>query len=217
MIKAILHTISIWIIILPAIAGFINFKGLNRDSRWIFYLVLVAIFPQILTFIINQDTVLLAVSYNVYTPVEFIILFLLFKDKFHMPFNRMVHQCTLYLYILFSVIIITRSSVTIFLSEWVCLNNIIYIIWILFFLKEQFFSETFVIRKRNSFAWYLFALILYAPLTLITFALYHYMRQDSNSVLRYLSVIQDICNILLYVFFTIGLYMSENKPTQRDL
>lgn len=209
MVKDILHIISILIICLPAIAGFINYRGLNRDSKWIFYLVLIGIPPQILTYIINSDTPLLAVSYNIYTPLEFILLFFLFENKYQLRVNRVVLRSTLLFYLVGSVIIINQGSFTRFLSYWVCLNNIIYITWILFFLKEQFRSESFIIHKKNSFAWYLLAWILYAPLSLITFALYHYMRQDSNSLSKYLSIIQDICNITLYVLFTIGLLVSE--------
>lgn len=210
MIKLIFHTLSIWIIILPSIAGFVNYKGLNKDSKWIFFLVLIAVPPQLLTFVVKQENVLLNISYNLYTPIEFIILYLLFKDKYSNNISKLVLTSTVIIYCLLSVYLLNAYGISNqFISSWVCVNNIIYIIWILFFLKEQYQIESFTIERGNPFSLYILALIFYAPLTLITFALYYYIRKDAVSVLQYLSLIQDICNIILYVFFSIGLFKSK--------
>jgi len=212
MIKEILRLISIWIIVLPFVAGFINYKGLNRDSRWIFFLVLAALVPQILTFIINKQTSLLNISYNVYTLIEFGILYLIFKDKYQQSANNFILHMTLFIYGIISMILLIRNGFAAkFLNNLVCINNVIYMIWILLFLKEQYSIENTSIQKKNPFAWYLLALLIYAPCTVIAFALYNYIREGTNPVLLNLWIIQSICNILLYIIFSVGLFIPKQK------
>ena len=214
MIEELFRVISIWIIVFPFIAGFINYRGLNKDSRWIFFLVLAALVPQVLTFIIGKQTSLLNISYNVYTLVEFGILYFIFRDKYHQSAHKIVLHITIFIYAAVAIILIIKKGfAAIFLNDLVCVNNIIYMIWILFFLKEQYSIQSTSIQKKNPFAWYLLALLIYAPCTVITFALYHYIREGTNPVLINLWVIQSLCNILLYIFLSVGLFMPKQKAS----
>lgn len=84
-------------------------------------------------------------------------------------------------------------------------------LWILLLLKEQYqVKETFIV-KSNPFMWYLLGILIYAPCSVIAFALYHYMREEESSIMANLWVIQSICNILLYILFTIGLFIPKQK------
>ncbi|RAI97715.1 hypothetical protein LX64_05019 [Chitinophaga skermanii] len=208
----ILHIISIWIVVLPAVAGFINYKGLNNDSKWIFYLVLAALVPQLLTFMFYQENALLNISYNLYTPVEFGMLFMLFRSKMRFPFHRKFMVGTLILYAgITTYLFIVKGLHGQFLNELVCVNNTIYLVWMLYLLKEQYFTDQNLIRADNPFAWYLGALIFYAPCTLLTFALYYYIRQPSNELLFGISMIHNICNIIMYLCFTVGLFLNKQN------
>lgn len=214
MLQTILHIISIWIIVLPVTAGFINYKGLNRDSRWIFFLVCIALVPQLLTFILQRETAALNISYNLYTPIEFAVFFFLFYNKAAPGLPRRLLQGSLVIYtIVCAWLFISQGIAARFLNSLVCVNNLLYVFWILFYLKEQYSAEEAAIHSRNPFAWYLLAMIIYAPCSLLTFALYYYIRQEGNTVLLQLSVIQDICNILLYILFTTGLFLPRQKST----
>ncbi len=210
MIKTIFNQISIWIIILPLLAGFINYRGLNKDSRWIFLLVWVALVPQVLTAIIGKETSLLHVSYNVYTPIEFGILYILFREKLNEGIHKKIVYVSLGLYIVISLVIMIREGLSnSFLNSLACVNNVIYMVWILLILKEQYNVEDFIIRKSNPFAWYLLAILIYAPCSLIALALYYYIRNPLNPVLLNLWIIQSVCNILLYILFSVGLFLRR--------
>ena len=82
MIREILHRVSIWIVVIPFLLGCINFKDLNRDSRWIFLLVTVALVPQLMTAFVKNDDSAFNIAYNLYTPIEFFIFCVVFRSKF---------------------------------------------------------------------------------------------------------------------------------------
>ena len=211
--KEIIRIISIWIIILPVLAGFINFKGLNKDSRWIFLLVLIATVPQILTFTINEHTALLNISYNLYTLVEMAVFYFLFVNKFLQRSSKMVVHVFAFAYLLVAVyFFITKGITDDFLNTLVCINNCIYMLWILLLLKEQYQVKETLVVKSNPFMWYLLGILIYAPCSVIAFALYNYIREQESTIIANLWVIQSICNILLYILFTIGLFIPKQKP-----
>lgn len=210
--KEIIRTISIWIIVLPVLAGFINYKGLNKDSRWIFLLVLIAAVPQLLTFVIDEHNTLLNISYNLYTLVEMVIIYFLFINKFSQQGNKWVVYSSAVLYLFVALyFFINEGFAAKFLNTLVCINNSIYMLWILLLLKEQYQVKESFIVKTNPFMWYLLGMLIYAPCSVIAFALYHYIREQENVVIANLWVIQSICNILLYILFTIGLFIPKQK------
>jgi hypothetical protein len=213
MIRHVLYIISIWIVVLPLVAGLINYKGLNRDSKWIFFMTVAAVPPQILTyFVVFNETKWLNICYNLYTPIEFLLLYGLFYKKYYVRLNRVLLRLSVFVYAGVSLYFVMRYGIKEhFLSRWVCLNNLIYIFWIMTFLKEQYSSESFVIQKRNPFAWYILAFIIYAPCTVLIFCLYYYIRDPQRAELWNLWVIQIICNILLYIFFAVGLFISRKN------
>lgn len=211
MLKEVFRIISIWIIVLPLVAGFINYKGLNNDSRGIFFLVLTALTPQLLTFFINKETWILNTSYNIYTILEYSILFVVIKEKYISSFNRHIVRYTAVMYGVIALVFLIQKGVgNRFLNDLVCVNNVIYMIWILLLLKEQYHTTDTFIQRRNPFAWYLLALLIYSPCTVFAFALYHYIR-EGNHFLQNLWIIQSLCNILLYILFSVGLFLPAQK------
>lgn len=210
--KEIIHLISIWIIVLPVLAGFINYKGLNKDSRWIFLLVVVAAVPQLLTFIINEHTAALNISYNLYSLIEIVVFFFLFMNKFLQSGSKIIVYLSAAAYLFVALyFFIAKGFAATFLNTLVCVNNCIYMLWILILLKEQYQVKETLIVKSNPFMWYLLGILIYAPCSVIAFALYHYMREDENTLVANLWIIQSICNILLYILFTVGLFIPRQK------
>lgn len=210
--RNIFNIISIWIVVLPAIVGFINYKGLNRDSRWIFLVVLAALGPQLLTFVYPRGSDVLYASYNIYSPIEFIILYQLFKCKYVEKSGSIVLRISALLYLLiFTWMFVDEGITQAFLNSLVCVNNLAYVTWILFFLKEQYNAGSSEMGKENPFTWYLLALIIYAPCTIFSFALYHYIRDQSNPILMSYTLVHNICNILMYLLFSVGLLLPRQK------
>ena len=183
------------------------------DSKWVFYTVLCAFPPQIMTYFFSfKETEWLNLSYNLYTPLEFLFLFRLFFNKFENPVNQIIHKVSGLVYLLVSFFFVLRFGMLArFLEYWVCVNNMLYIIWIMIFLKEQYNSDSYLIVLNSSFGWYILGLIVYAPCTLLVFCLYYYIRDPMQTNLLHLWLIQIICNIILYLLFTIGLFISKRE------
>jgi hypothetical protein len=93
---------------------------------------------------------------------------------------------------------------------------VLYIVWILAIFRQEFTEEVTFIEVDYPFTWYLVALLVYAPCTVMTHALYHYLRNRETPVFQNLLIIQDIFNILLYILFAVGLVM-RSKDSPRSL
>jgi len=51
---------------------------------------------------------------------------------------------------------------------------------------------------------------------LVVFCLYYYVRDPHKTELMNLWLIQILCNILLYIFFAIGLFISKNDKIKNN-
>ena len=204
-----LNKISIWCIIFPVLIGILKFRSLTRDSVYIVFIVVLAAIPQLLSAFIDNSS-LLNIVYNIYTPIEFFLLFLLFKNNLYEKRNKRILLFQSVFYLITVFIIITFFSISKnFISEWVCLNNLIYTSWILLVIIEQYKINENKIDSNTSFFWYLIGLLLYAPCTLLIFSLWYYIRNNPGSVLNNLWIIHHFFNILMYALFSIGLIKDK--------
>jgi hypothetical protein len=162
-----------------------------------------------MTFVINKESPPLCLAYNLYTPIEFVVIYILFKSKFREAINRKILTASFVVYFIAMVVVFFYFGILQFVNLLVCINNVFYMLWILLFLKEQYNAEDFIIRKSNPFAWYCLAILIYAPCTLIDFALYHYMRLTAHHAVANLWIIHSVCNILQYVLFSVGLFLRK--------
>ena len=119
----ILEDFSIWIILLPAITGLILFKRLDKDSKIIFVVVLLACIPQVLKPFMD-GTELLTIVYNVYTPVEFIVYWVLFRQKIISPSRKTILDGMAAIFAVVSVYLIYKYEIRArFLNEWVVMEQ----------------------------------------------------------------------------------------------
>lgn len=210
MVFAIFQNVSIWIIVIPFAIGLVNYKGLNRDSKWIFYLVSAAMVPQLLTAFLPARHPVLNYSYNLYVPVEFAFLYTVFISKYRSSVSRLVVKLSAAIFILAYVFLYVRLGFEKrFVSELLCVNNPVYLLWILMFLRQEYGADETMIKRSNPFAWYFFGLLQYAPCTVPIFALYQYPVAQPDPLPHYLLLLHSIFNILMYLLFSIGLLIRK--------
>ena len=205
----ILLYISIWIIILPAIIGLILFRRLDKDSRIILVVVLIGCIPQIIKFFMD-GTPLQHIVYNVYTPVEFIAYWILFRQKILTPSRKTILDGMAALFIFVSLYVIYSNDIrTAFIGAWVAMRNIFQVSWVGLCLLEYYYSDDSLINSSQPFFCFLIAITIYASPTAIYFSLLQFIEANKEPF-HIVKAIHHIFNILLYIFFTIG-FLKNSK------
>ena len=208
---ALLANISIWIILLPFIIGLAGFKRLNYESRIVFFVVLAGLIPQVLRPFLNNSSTL-TVLYNLYTPVDFTLYFLLFLSKMRSVFNRKFLYLSLFLFIAVSLILIFKKGLQQnFLNELVIFNHVMQICWVCLCLMEYYKTDEAFIETRQPFFWFLSGITAYASCTIIFYSLWNIVKSDEKGPMQLLKLIHHFFNIMLYIFFSIGL-MKNYRP-----
>jgi hypothetical protein len=209
--SAFTYQMSIWSIIIPLMAGVFFYKKLDRDSKIIFYLVVLAASPQIITAFILSSSPVRNIFYNVYTPVEFVLTYLFVGKKIQNISFRNICRFVVVLFIILSVALVYRYGLSHrFLNEWVCAANISYLCWIFLFILESLLQERRLLNTSLPLFWYISALLIYTPCTIFVFALSFYITGSKNPFISNLWIIHEIFNTLLYILFAIGLYKNRS-------
>jgi hypothetical protein len=216
-IRGIINDISIYSILLPLLLGFIFLKKLSRDSLIVWGIVTLGSIPELLGQF-TTDTLTRNIAYNLYTPFEFAMLWVLYRDKFRSRLNRRIFRTTVRIYIGLSLLIVWYFGMAArFINEWVCVNNIIYTAWTLMVLAEEFSSEEGMrLNFQLPFFWYITAYFFYAPCTLLLYSLWHFIKQNPDSPLDNIWIIHNVFNTCLYVFFTVGFVKDVLGRKLRD-
>ncbi|HEY0742181.1 MAG TPA: hypothetical protein VGD40_11995 [Chryseosolibacter sp.] len=205
LVSALLGTISIWIILLPALLGLLIVNRLDRDSRLILLAVLAGCAPQVLRPFIH-GTALLNLLYNIYTPIEFLIYWMLFSSKIISPQRRTFLHVLALGFLLYSIYLVFSNGLgTRFLNEWVIASNIIQVLALCLCLLDYYFHDDSVINLSQPFFWFLAGITCYAPCTVIFFSLWFYIQNSAPENQIILKNIHHVFNILLYISFTIGM------------
>ena len=194
---SILRNISVWIILLPLFTGLYMYKILDRDSKLILLVVIGGTLPQILRPFF-YDTTILNILYNIYTPFEFIVYWLLFKDKIFRLVLKRIIKLTIIVFFILSFFLISRFGITHrFLSEWVVFNNIIQITWIYLCLMEYYYSDEEFIEKSKPFYWFIIGITVYASCTVVYYSLLSFIKNNPNNQYQIIVIIQNLFNIFL--------------------
>jgi len=212
---SILHTISIWSILLPLLIGIPSYRKLNVESRIIFFVVVIGAIPQLLRPFIN-DTALLWILYNWYTPIEFALYCSMFIIKTTSRFNRIFFYFSAFVFAFVSGWFIYSHNLSRgLLHNWVVVNNTIQICWVCVFLMEYYRHDEAEIETWHPFFWFLSGIAVYATCTIVVYGLWDNIRASSSGPTQLLNGIHHFFNIMLYIFFSIGL-LKNRRPNKTD-
>jgi len=206
--QELLSFFSNWSVILPLFLGIIFINRLAYSSKIILAIVVFATIPQLMNAFNIKNDVVKNLTYNIYTPLEFLLFYFLFDKYIKGEKGQKALKASLFFYILASLFFILEDNLTSrFLDEWVCINNLIYTMWIMIvFYKQYSLSNTLRIDTTTSSFWILIGLLFYAPFCSLYFSVYHYAQQQNFSSLK---SIHHIINTSMYIFFAIGIYKDS--------
>jgi hypothetical protein len=201
--------LSIWSILLPLAAGFLFFRRLDEPSRIIFYVVILASVPQILTAAM-PDSKNLNIVYNIYTPLEFIFIYFLVGNKYTRPAFINTSRALVIAFFLLTVIIVVRFGLyDKFRNELVCAADTVYLIWIFMFILQGLLTDQKLMNHRLPMFWFISGLLIYAPCTIFVFALMYYIDTSTVPFIKNLWSIHGVFNTLMYCLFAIGLFKNH--------
>lgn len=213
---SILGNVSIWIVLLPLLLGVCFFSKLNKESKLITLIVFIGAIPQVLKSFI-ENTPAITILYNLYTPLEFLIYWFIFKEKISSVSRKKVLDLMLFLFCIISFWMITYFGLAIrFLNEWVIVNNIFQLVWICIYLLEYYYSEDNHMNYSQPFFWFLIAITGYASCTAVFYSLWYFIKNNPNRDILLINLIHHIFNILLYLFFSIGLLLNFQKTKRLE-
>ncbi|MBL6447929.1 hypothetical protein JMN32_16555 [Fulvivirga sp. 29W222] len=178
-------------------------------------LVLIACIPQLARAFLGRVSIL-NVFYNINVGAEFVILYFFFNDGYSSR-RQKIFKILGVLCLLFGVFSISYWGVkTKFLTEWLCLNNLVYTSWILLSVLDIYEDDNRLLHTRRSYLLFLLGLFLYTSCTILIFGLWHYIMATSDSLLKNLWIIHDIFNTIMYIVFFIGFY-SDYRGWEKSI
>jgi hypothetical protein len=212
-----LRHLSNWSVVFTLLTGLILIARVRRDSYFILALVACASVPQVVNALAHNSPSKVLI-YNLYTITEFIILFVLFQKKLTLRFATLVYNSTLFIYALLSVGFIYFLDIhRNFIAEWVCVNNILFLLWTLLYMSEKLIIPGNDFDIGEPFSIYIIAFVLYSATTILYFSIARYISSHRESILQQLETVHDVSNILLYLLLALGLAvdgLKERKSTK---
>lgn len=174
-------------------------------------LSLTACVPQLARAFLGR-TPILNIFYNVNIAIEFFLLFAFFKDTFKTRTANRLYMALAIVSILAGVFSIAAFGIREkFLTEWLCINNLVYAAWILILVFNMYEVDTDLWEAAPSLLCYVFGLFFYATCTMLIFALWHYIMAHRNSYLWNLWIIHDAFNIIMYLSFLCGFVIEFRR------
>lgn len=218
-IQSVFRFTSIWIIVLPLCVGVFKYKNAEKEIKIIIGIVAFATIPQVMDYFFSQDSIWLTSAYNIYTPVEF-VLFSIFFKRYLNSRNELLYFLLINLfYITVSIILLSYFNLSgRFIYEWVCLNNVLYIVYVyIIFLKQYANDNNDGLDFSLPVFWIFTGIFIYSSFSSITLPIRHYLMSHKNSSLSNFLIIHHLSNTVLYVFFCIGIYKSGKNKIKRKI
>lgn len=203
--EQLLLKISYFIVLLPLLTGLIFWRKTKRFSRGLILLSFVAAVPHLLAAsgIAPSER---NIIYNLYTVVEFIIMFSIFRPRFVTSFSKRVLGLSLIIGGVLSIpILISKNFITDFNNELVCLTNLVYLFWILVLMRDTYLFDTPLFTKKDPFTFFALGIIVYASASMLVMGLYNFLLENPQSPVAKLWVFHDFSNIFIYTMFFVGI------------
>lgn len=203
----ILHFLSIYSIFLPLLSGLLLFRYLDNNGKLVLCLIFFATIPQMASVFYRSEKRLIFL-YNFYIFFDFSFWAILFyKNIIKKTLKNLIILLEFAFTLLLTYYLISEGLTKRFLSELVCLDNFIQIIWVSFYFYEKYKGNGNNKLEYESMFWFCIGILIYAPCTYFLFAFKNYI----SGKYSYLWRIHDLLNCLLYLSITFGLWVNKIK------
>ena len=154
--------------------------------------------------------------YNFNITVEFVFLFLFFKNRFRSKRRNQLFFISAAGCVLLGIVLISINGIfEKFLVQWLVVNNLTYTTWILMLLLDLYQNNSKDSQIDSPFFAYVFGLFFYTSCTIMYFPLRVIM--STESYLVNLRIIHDVFNTILYVAFALGFILEARGRKARNV
>lgn len=195
--RTIMLNLSIYSIFLPILLCILLFSRLDRNSRILFILLLLAGFPQLgYRFAVHDVRMVL---YNAYILADVVIWGYIFLINSQNRVLRNLIRMSMLLSIFISLVLFRSTGIECrFYSELICLNSLLQVVFILAYFYSLYLTDQKMELQQKPIFWFSLGLLLYAPVTYFHFAFHSRVSEN-------VAIIHNLMNALMYIIFSIGI------------
>jgi hypothetical protein len=203
-----LSYISIFSVLVPLILGIIFYTRLEPNSRILVLMLAFASISQLSSFFLTNWNKIW-VFYNIYTFIDSAFWGYLFYKNSENRRIRYTITTIILLQAIVSVYIFSYAGINKrFFSEFVCLNSLLELFWVLSFFYERYKREEIEALEKEPMFWFCLGILIYDPTTYFLFAFYDIVRHSPNPQYKSLWTIHDFLNACMYLIFAVGIYVN---------
>lgn len=153
------------------------------------------------------------VFYNLYTVIDSIIwAYIFFRNSKRVAIKGAISGIVLLQVITAIYLFISVGIDTKFFNEFVCLNSLLQILWVLSFFYERYTSEEIEALEKEPMFWYCVGILIYAPTTYFHFAYYYIIQaEEETSGMR---TIHHLLNAGMYFIFSFGILINVLRTSK---
>ena len=203
-----IRTLSDWSPFLPLIIGVKFFYSINTESRIITFISAIAFLTQLFHFLLPNSH-FQNYAYNFYTPIEFGCYFMFFYSRMKKDY-ALVNKVILLIYAMICIFFIINFNLgKQFVNQWPIVNSIMYIIFICLLVISTFKKDDDILLPKNGLFWYVTGILEFSVCTCLVYLFWQQiLKSEPGSNFKLLFTVQNIFNISLYIFFSIGILKS---------
>ncbi len=206
---------SIWSIVLPFTIGGAFYKLLSDDSRIIYFLVIGDFITQMARVALGR-TPSLIYFYNIDIIVQYGVLYLFFVSKFTLVRSKKYFNVGNLFGVSVAIYFLIFKGISAkFNNEWVCINFLIFVFWILLLLLDYYENDEVYLKVKSNIFFFMIGLFFYTSCTLLIFSMWDYIMNNKASFLNNLWIIHDVFNVMMYFSFSIG-FLFDTKILSKD-
>ena len=97
-----------------------------------------------------------------------------------------------------------------FFTEFVCLNSLLQVLWILSFFYERYTRDEIRALEKEPMFWFCLGLLIYAPTTYFLFVYYEFVKNNHT----HLWTIHSLLNTCMYVLFSVGICTNIKQTSK---
>lgn len=200
----------------PFILGVRYFYQLEVNSRIIVVLCAFSSISQFAKHIFTHKGYVW-LTYNCYSIIDPLLWGII---MIHNSESRQIRKLIRIMWITELILVIARVidiGITVrFVSENVCLNNIVQPIWVLIYIYEKQNKEEIIALERDPLFWFCMGILIYGPPTYFSFAFYDVITDPTYPGFKDLWTIHDYINSAMYILFSMGIWTNIAKIKKRQ-